>query len=157
MFAPSYAMLNEVVLEGAFTGARIMAESREWTKQDLDQVVDTLLEEKRHGRKILLAGVFGARLSEGVDYHSGALDAVACIGIPIRRPPFFQNHSKPMRKSGSGATLPGDTRSLNRPSIPFSKRWGGLSRSIGDRALILLLDRRVTTAPTPAVSLPICA
>ena len=30
----------------------------------------------------LIVGVFGGRLSEGVDYHGGLLDAVACIGIP---------------------------------------------------------------------------
>ena len=94
VFAPSYAMLNEVILEGHFRGARLMAESRDWTKGDLDQIVDTLLEEKRNGRKILLAGVFGARLSEGVDYHSGALDAVACIGIPNSPPSVLSKSLK---------------------------------------------------------------
>ena len=88
VFAPSYAMLNDIIPEfNAFKGVRrTMREDRTWTKEDLDQIVDTLLAEKASGGKNLLAGVFGARLSEGVDYHSGALDAVACIGIPNSLP-----------------------------------------------------------------------
>ncbi|MED5567822.1 MAG: helicase C-terminal domain-containing protein, partial [Candidatus Thermoplasmatota archaeon] len=144
VFAPSYAMLNEVVLEGAFTGARIMAESREWTKQDLDQVVDTLLEEKRHGRKILLAGVFGARLSEGVDYHSGALDAVACIGIPNSPPSVLSKSLKTYAEERFGRNLAW-RYTVSQPAInSILQAMGRPIRSIGDRALILLLDRRVT-------------
>ena len=144
VFAPSYAMLNEVVLEGHFTGARIMAESREWTKQDLDQVVDTLLEEKRNGRKILLAGVFGARLSEGVDYHSGALDAVACIGIPNSPPSVLSKSLKTYAEERFGRNLAW-RYTVSQPAInAILQAMGRPIRSIGDRALILLLDRRVT-------------
>ncbi|MGB2507813.1 MAG: helicase C-terminal domain-containing protein, partial [Candidatus Poseidoniaceae archaeon] len=144
VFAPSYAMLNEVVLEGHFTGARIMAESRDWTKQDLDQVVDTLLEEKRNGRKILLAGVFGARLSEGVDYHSGALDAVACIGIPNSPPSVLSKSLKTYAEERFGRNLAW-RYTVSQPAInAILQAMGRPIRSIGDRALILLLDRRVT-------------
>ena len=144
VFAPSYAMLNEVVLEGHFNGVRVMAESREWTKQDLDQVVDTLLEEKRHGRKILLAGVFGARLSEGVDYHSGALDAVACIGIPNSPPSVLSKALKTYAEERFGRNLAW-RYTVSQPAInAILQAMGRPIRSIGDRALILLLDRRVT-------------
>lgn len=144
VFAPSYAMLNEVVLEGHFTGARVMAESREWTKQDLDQVVDTLLEEKRNGRKILLAGVFGARLSEGVDYHSGALDAVACIGIPNPPPSVLSKSLKAYAEERFGRNLAW-RYTVSQPAVnAILQAMGRPIRSIGDRALILLLDRRVT-------------
>ena len=144
VFAPSYAMLNEVVLEGHFTGARVMAESREWTKQDLDQVVDTLLEEKRNGRKILLAGVFGARLSEGVDYHSGALDAVACIGIPNSPPSVLSKSLKAYAEERFGRNLAW-RYTVSQPAVnAILQAMGRPIRSIGDRALIVLLDRRVT-------------
>ena len=144
VFAPSYAMLNDVVLEGHFSGARIMAESREWTKQDLDQVVDTLLEEKRNGRKILLAGVFGARLSEGVDYHSGALDAVACIGIPNSPPSVLSKSLKSYAEDRCGRSLAW-RYTVSQPAVnSILQAMGRPIRSIGDRALILLLDRRVT-------------
>lgn len=144
VFAPSYAMLNEVILEGHFRGARLMAESRDWTKGDLDQIVDTLLEEKRNGRKILLAGVFGARLSEGVDYHSGALDAVACIGIPNSPPSVLSKSLKTYAEERFGRNLAW-RYTVSQPAVnAILQAMGRPIRSIGDRALILLLDRRVT-------------
>ena len=144
VFAPSYAMLNEVILEGHFRGARLMAESRDWTKGDLDQIVDTLLEEKRNGRKILLAGVFGARLSEGVDYHSGALDAVACIGIPNSPPSVLSKSLKKYAEERFGRNLAW-RYTVSQPAVnAILQAMGRPIRSIGDRALIVLLDRRVT-------------
>ena len=144
VFAPSYAMLNEVILEGHFRGARLMAESRDWTKGDLDQIVDTLLEEKRNGRKILLAGVFGARLSEGVDYHSGALDAVACIGIPNSPPSVLSKSLKKYAEERFGRNLAWRYTVSQPAVIAILQAMGRPIRSIGDRALIVLLDRRVT-------------
>ena len=144
VFAPSYAMLNEVILEGHFRGARLMAESRDWTKGDLDQIVDTLLEENRNGRKILLAGVFGARLSEGVDYHSGALDAVACIGIPNSPPSVLSKSLKKYAEERFGRNLAW-RYTVSQPAVnAILQAMGRPIRSIGDRALIVLLDRRVT-------------
>jgi DNA excision repair protein ERCC-2 len=144
VFAPSYAMLNEVVLEGYFKDVRVMAEQREWTKQDLDQVVDTLLMEKQAGGKILLAGVFGARLSEGVDYHSGALDAVACIGIPNSPPSVLSKALKTYAEDRFGRSLAW-RYTVSQPAInAILQAMGRPIRAVGDRALVLLLDRRVT-------------
>ena len=144
VFAPSYAMLNEVVLEGYFSGARVMAEQREWTKEDLDQIVDTLLMEKQAGGKILLAGVFGARLSEGVDYHSGALDAVACIGIPNSPPSVLSKALKTYAEDRFGRSLAW-RYTVSQPAInAILQAMGRPIRSIADRALILLLDKRNT-------------
>ncbi len=144
VFLPSYAMLNEVVLEGHFKGTRLISESREWAKGDLDQIVDTLLEQKRNGRKVLLAGVFGARLSEGVDYHSGALDAVACIGIPNSPPSVLSKSMKTYAEERFGKNLAW-RYTVSQPAInAIMQAMGRPIRSIGDRALIVLLDRRVT-------------
>lgn len=144
VFAPSYAMLNEVVLEGYFSGARVMAEQREWTKEDLDQIVDTLLMEKQAGGKILLAGVFGARLSEGVDYHSGALDAVACIGIPNSPPSVLSKALKTYAEDRFGRNLAW-RYTVSQPAInAILQAMGRPIRAVGDRALVVLLDRRVT-------------
>ena len=144
VFAPSYAMLNEIVLEGHFNGVRVLAENREWTKQDLDQIVDTLLMEKQAGGKILLAGVFGARLSEGVDYHSGALDAVACIGIPNSPPSVLSKALKTYAEDRFGRELAWKY-TVSQPAInAILQAMGRPIRSVGDRALVLLLDRRVT-------------
>ena len=145
VFAPSYAMLNEIVLEGHFTGVRrVLGEQRDWTKADLDQIVDTLLAEKAAGGKILLAGVFGARLSEGVDYHSGALDAVACIGIPNSPPSVLSTSLKTYAEDRFGRNLAW-RYTVSQPAInAILQAMGRPIRSVGDRALILLLDRRVT-------------
>jgi len=144
VFAPSYAMLNDIVGEGRFSGVRVMIEQREWTKNDLDQIVDTLLSEKAAGRKILLAGVFGARLSEGVDYHSGALDAVACIGIPNSPPSVLSKALKTYAEDRFGRNLAWKY-TVSQPAInAILQAMGRPIRAIGDRALIVLLDRRVT-------------
>lgn len=144
VFAPSYAMLNRIVGEATFHGARVMVEDREWSKQDLDMIVDTLLEEKRGGRKILLAGVFGARLSEGVDYHNGALDAVACIGIPNAPPSVLSKALKQYAEERFGKSLAW-RYTVSQPAInAILQAMGRPIRAMGDRALVLLLDRRVT-------------
>ena len=144
VFAPSYAMLNDIVDQGRFYGVRVMVEQREWTKNDLDQIVDTLLSEKEAGKKILLAGVFGARLSEGVDYHSGALDAVACIGIPNSPPSVLSKALKTYAEDRFGRDLAWKY-TVSQPAInAILQAMGRPIRAIGDRALIVLLDRRVT-------------
>ena len=47
VFAPSYAMLNDIVDPDRFPGVRVMTEQREWSKNDLDQIVDTLLPKRK--------------------------------------------------------------------------------------------------------------
>ena len=144
VFAPSYAMLNQIVGEATFHGVRVMVEDRTWTKQDLDLIVETLLEEKSRGRKVLLAGVFGARLSEGVDYHNGALDAVACIGIPNAPPSVLSKALKQDAEARFGKSLAW-RYTVSQPAInAILQAMGRPIRAVGDRALILLLDRRVT-------------
>jgi hypothetical protein len=58
-----------------FKGVRKIVESREWSKQDIDTLVEQLRGERDAGQRILLCGVYGARLSEGIDYNGGILDA----------------------------------------------------------------------------------
>ncbi len=145
IFAPSYAMLDDIVLEADFKGVRRMVkEDRDMTKEDLDKMVDMLLREKRSGNKILLAGVFGARLSEGIDYHGGALDAVACIGIPNSPPSVLSKALKTYAEERFGRNLAW-RYTVSQPAVnSILQAMGRPIRSIGDRALILLLDRRVT-------------
>ncbi len=121
-----------------------MREDRNWTKEDLDQIVDMLLAEKEAGGKILLAGVFGARLSEGVDYHSGALDAVACIGIPNSPPSVLSKALKTYAEERFGRNLAWKY-TVSQPAVnAILQAMGRPIRAVGDRALIVLLDRRVT-------------
>ncbi len=145
IFAPSYAMLDDIVLEAHFKGVRrTVKEDRDMTKKDLDKMVDMLLKEKEAGNKVLLAGVFGARLSEGIDYHGGALDAVGCIGIPNSPPSVLSKALKTYAEERFGRNLAW-RYTVSQPAVnSILQAMGRPIRSIGDRALILLLDRRVT-------------
>jgi DNA excision repair protein ERCC-2 len=94
VFAPSYKMMEDIVNTTHFKGVRKIVESRDWTKNDIDNLVDQLRGEQSAGQRILLCGVYGARLSEGIDYNGGILDAVACIGIPNAPPSGLANALK---------------------------------------------------------------
>jgi DNA excision repair protein ERCC-2 len=143
VFAPSYHMIEEMIASTWFTGARTVIESRDWTKRDVDELVIRLRELKGTKQRRLIVGVFGGRLSEGVDYHGGLLDAVACIGIPNPPPSAYQNSLKTYMETRFGrenawryaATQPAINSILQGMGRPI--------RAMGDRALILLLDRRI--------------
>ena len=144
VFVPSYSMLNEYIGEGVFRGVTLRMEDRTWSKQDVDQLLDVLENAKASGRRILLAGVFGGRLAEGIDYQNGVLDAVACIGIPNPPPSIHQKalRSYVEERFGRGNAW---RYTSTQPAInSIMQAMGRPIRSLADRALILLLDKRNT-------------
>lgn len=144
VFAPSYKMMEEIVNTTHFKGVRKVVESREWSKQDIDTLVEQLRGERDAGQRILLCGVYGARLSEGIDYNGGILDAVACIGIPNAPPSVRSNALKKYAGDRFGANNAW-RYTVTQPAInAILQAMGRPIRSIGDRALILLLDQRHT-------------
>ena len=142
VFVPSYKMLNEIFADAFFSGIRKITESRDWSKQDIDGIVDLLRDEKESGQRILLCGVFGARLSEGVDYNGGVLDAVACVGIPNPPPSVLNDSLKEYVSERFGKDLAWQYTSTQPAINSILQAMGRPIRSIGDRALILLLDKR---------------
>ena len=142
VFTPSYSMLNDYIGEGHFNGVVVRMEDRTWTKQDVDQLLDVLEDAKQAGRRILLAGVFGGRLSEGIDYHNGLLDAVACIGIPNPPPSIHQKALRAYIEERFGRANAWRYASTQPAINAILQAMGRPIRSIADRALILLLDRR---------------
>ena len=144
IFAPSYKMMQEIVENTHFKGVRKVIESREWSKNDIDALVEQLRAERDAGQRILLCGVYGARLSEGIDYNGGILDAVACIGIPNAPPSVRSNALKKYAGDRFGANNAW-RYTVTQPAInAILQAMGRPIRSIGDRALILLLDQRHT-------------
>ena len=142
VFVPSYAMLNNLFADAWFNGARKLVESRDWSKSDVDGVVEKLRHAQTGGERILLCGVFGARLSEGVDYNGGILDAVACVGIPNAPPSVLSDSLKEYAASRFGRDKAW-RYTVTQPAInAILQAMGRPIRSIGDRALILLLDKR---------------
>jgi len=144
VFTPSYSMLNDYIGEGQFHGVIVRMEDRTWSKQDVDQLLDVLEDAKQAGRRILLAGVFGGRLSEGIDYHNGLLDAVACIGIPNPPPSIHQKALRTYIEERFGRANAWRYASTQPAVNAILQAMGRPIRSIADRALILLLDKRNT-------------
>jgi DNA excision repair protein ERCC-2 len=144
VFTPSYSMLNEYIGEGRFQGVVVRMEDRTWSKQDVDQLLDVLEDAKQAGRRILLAGVFGGRLSEGIDYHNGLLDAVACIGIPNPPPSIHQKALRTYIEERFGRANAWRYASTQPAINSILQAMGRPIRSIADRALVLLLDKRNT-------------
>lgn len=144
VFSPSYRMMEEIMGESSFKGIRKVVESRDWSKNDIDSIVETLRSEKESGQRILLCGVHGARLSEGIDYNGGILDAVACIGIPNPPPSVLSDSLKAYAADRFGQNNAW-RYTVTQPAInAILQAMGRPIRSVGDRALILLLDQRHT-------------
>ena len=144
VFCPSYKLLDQIISDTFFRGVKKVVESRDWTKSDIDKLVGMLKSERSNNQRVLLCGVFGARLSEGIDYTDGVLDAVACIGIP-NPPPSVLSESLKSYTSDKFGKENAWRYTVTQPAInSILQAMGRPIRSIDDRALILLLDKRNT-------------
>lgn len=142
VFSPSYRLMEEILGEVFFKGVTKVVESRDWSKDDIDRVVSKLKNERRIGNRVLLCGVFGARLSEGIDYDDGVLGSVVCIGIPNPPPSVLSNSLKEYISDKFGRQNAW-RYTVTQPAInSILQAMGRPIRSIEDRALILLLDNR---------------
>ena len=142
VFTPSYRLMEEILGEVFFKGVTKVVESRDWSKDDIDRVVSKLKNERRIGNRVLLCGVFGARLSEGIDYDDGVLGSVVCIGIPNSPPSVLSNSLKEYISDKFGRQNAW-RYTVTQPAInSILQAMGRPIRSIEDRALILLLDNR---------------
>lgn len=147
VFAPSYYMLNEMLNSRQWPGVRLLLEERDWNKERTDRLLQDLQEARQRGTRILLGGVFGGKLAEGIDYHNNLLDAAICIGIPMSPPSAegkaLQSYLQDKFGRGKGfqwgAVQPAINSVLQAVGRPI--------RSFGDRAFILLLDNRHDRSP----------
>ena len=143
VFVPSYNALEQI-FDGTMylPGTKKEIESKTWTKQDINSLLINLEEAPKRGRKIVIAGVFNGRLSEGVDYAGGILDTVICVGIQNAPPSVFQKSYANYIKHKFGQS--NFWRYANsQPAInTILQAMGRPIRAMGDRALIVLLDRR---------------
>ena len=78
VFFPSYGLMEGIMNRFKMQSQVKILEGRDWDKQKCDQILQTLFDERENGRQVLLCGVYGAKLSEGIDYNDGILDAVVC-------------------------------------------------------------------------------
>ncbi|MDP6869441.1 MAG: ATP-dependent DNA helicase [Candidatus Poseidoniaceae archaeon] len=141
-FVPSYKILEEIFTDLHIPGLKKMTESRKWSKQDIDSLLVELEDSKKIGSRILLAGVFNGKLSEGIDYKGGMLDAVICIGIPNAPPSVYHNALGDYISQKFGSEKKWRYTTIQPSVNSILQAMGRPIRAMGDRALILLLDRR---------------
>ena len=129
--------------EGYWPGRSTYIEARKWSKRVVDSRLNDLYNARDGGIKVLLAGVFGGRLAEGVDYSGNILDAVICVGIPIAPQSVSQIALREYidDKHGSGK---GWKYGVIQPGVnSVMQGMGRAIRKVEDRAFILLLDNRL--------------
>ena len=137
-------MLEEVVIDADWPEVHFrLEEERTWTKRDVVRKLQMLKEKRQSGHRVLVAGVFGGRLSEGVDYSNNILDAVICVGIPIAPQTVPQTSLREYidNKHGQGK---GWKYGVIQPAVnSVLQGMGRAIRKAEDRAYILLLDNRL--------------
>ena len=146
VFCQSYRMLEEVVEEADWPGRMLLIESRNWSKRRVDDALQQLRDARQRGTKVLLAGVFGGRLSEGVDYSENILDAVVCVGIPIAPKSVPQDALREYIEGKHGQGKGWKYGALQPAVNSVLQGMGRAIRKAEDRAFILLLDNRFLTS-----------
>jgi DNA excision repair protein ERCC-2 len=143
IFLPSYDLLDEIINEGSWPGRRIIVEERNWSKFQVHDSLTQLKKSRDAGQRCLLAGVYNARLSEGIDYEGNILDAVICIGIPMSRPTASNQALKEYVAERFGERNAWKYSAAQPAINSILQAMGRPIRKAEDRAIVLILDRRV--------------
>lgn len=145
-FFPSYELLEEAhrrIRKGR-QAKRILVERPEWTKAQRDGAVERLRVARHEAAGgVLLLGVQGGSLSEGVDYEGNLLSAVVVVGLPLGPPNLEVEALKDYycRKFGFAKgydyayVFPAVNKLLQAAGRPI--------RSERDRAAVILLEGRI--------------
>ena len=143
VFCQSYQMLQTILGDDFWSGRREIIEERNWTKRVVDHQIRDLYNKRDGGIKVLLAGVFGGRLSEGVDYSGNILDAVICVGIPIAPQSVPQEALREYIEVKHGRGKGWKYGAIQPAVNNVLQGMGRAIRKVEDRAFILLLDNRL--------------
>ena len=143
VFLPSYNLLEEIIEDGSWPNRHLIIEERTWSKSRVQDVLDRLRSSRDSGPRYLLAGVYNARLSEGIDYEGNILDAVVCVGIPMA-PPTASNQALRDYISDRFGERNAWKYSAAQPAMnAILQAMGRAIRKAEDRAIVLVLERRV--------------
>lgn len=143
IFLPSYDLLDEIINEGSWPGRRIIVEERSWSKFQVEEALTQLKRSRNAGQRCLLAGVYNARLSEGIDYDENILDAVICIGIPMARPTASNQALRDYVAERFGERNAWKYSAAQPAINSILQAMGRPIRKAEDRAIVLILDKRV--------------
>ncbi len=142
VFAPSYKLLEEFIGTRGWPNRILIKETSEWKKTQVDQIIPDLEKFRKNGKNVLLAGVYGGKLSEGIDYNNNILDSVVCIGIPVAPPSVFSDALKEFLEIKFGKGKGWLYGSIQPAVNSVIQAMGRPIRSSDDRAFIVLLDSR---------------
>lgn len=86
VFFPSHQMLNDYLEEGFLHGlqASVHAEVRGMSHAEIQALLERFRTDG--GRHVLLLGVLGGRLTEGIDYPGDLMERMIVLGVPYPRP-----------------------------------------------------------------------
>lgn len=139
-FFPSYNLMESIYdrLNMVHLEKNIMMEDRSYTKQEKDEMVDSL----RHSNENILLAVQGGSLSEGVDYANNILSSVIIVGIPFP-PPSIEVEALQKYYSRKFGEQKGYLYSRVYPALNrVLQAAGRCIRSKTDKGFIVLMDKR---------------
>ncbi|MGC9149578.1 MAG: ATP-dependent DNA helicase [Candidatus Micrarchaeia archaeon] len=133
-FFPSYEVLKNVV---RYLNANTLIQ-REGMKS---KEIQRMLEELKSSKKVLLLGVMGGSLSEGIDYPENILKGIIVVGIPLEKPDLETNAKINYYEKKFG--LKGRDYAYTIPAIIRAVQAAGRAiRSERDKAVIVFMDKR---------------
>jgi len=147
VFFPSYDFMASVLfqLRGQALPKRLIAESKEFTKNERDAI----LEDLRRSRDAVLMATIGGSFSEGVDFKDNLLSAVVVAGLPLS-PPSPELDAMQMRMERRFGARKAKLYAQTYPALSKMLQAAGRAiRGEEDRAAIVLLDERYLL---PAIS-----
>ena len=143
VFLPSYDMLEEIINEGSWPGRRVIVEEKNWSKFQVQNTLVQLKRSREQSQPCILAGVYNARLSEGIDYDENILDAVICIGIPMARPTASHQALRDYVSDRFGERNAWKYSAAQPAINSILQAMGRPIRKAEDRAIVVILDKRV--------------
>ena len=144
-FAPSYAMLNDILGEANWlpSSIEIKEEVNRMSKRKISQTLEDLQKYRNEKRQVLLAGVLSGKFAEGVDYPNNILDAVICLGLPLAPPSARQNALKEYYVQRFGNNKAWRYTSTQPAINSIMQALGRPIRKSEDRAIVVLLEKRI--------------
>jgi len=145
LFAPSYAILNDILDErsGTWWPREMITESPRDSKAEISKTLDMLHKKRKRNEPVLLAGVMRGKFAEGVDYPGNILDAVICVGLPLPPPSARQDALLEYFKTRFGRDRAWKYSSSQPAVNSIMQAMGRSIRKVEDRALIVILEKRL--------------
>ncbi len=137
-FFPSYDVLEAVAAElSPVSSLAVIKEGRSMPSDEQAEAVRTMAS----SAGAMLLGVMGGRFSEGEDFSSGSLSAVAVVGLPLPPPSEELSARMAFGRSGGGPWIY-DSLVIVPAVAKVVQSAGRLFRRKGQKGLVVLMDRR---------------